>query len=154
MQKNGTLRININTRHVIALATLGVCLTVLVALLSTFQDAPSVPHLYLEKHSLLESYTWNQVPETVPANENENSRNLSSHLSVLVASSGTGLLNKYFYRFKNAEIRDGSLFVHYDPKQMDPPSEEHWVDIVSCNATSPKLPTMFVIKGNARPVRW
>lgn len=156
MQKNGSLRININTRYVIAVTTLGICLTALVTLMSTLRwlrDAPSVPELYLEKHSLLESYKWGQVPRAVTTKD-ENNRNVSSHLSVLVASSGTGLLNKYFYRFQNAEIRDEKLFVYYDPKQMDPPSEEHWVDIVSCNATSPKLPTMFVIKGNARPVRW
>lgn len=112
-----------------------------------------MPELYLQKHSLLESYTLGQVPG-MRTTKGGNDQNVSSHVSVLVASSGTGLLNKYFYRFRNAEIREGRIFVYYDPEQMDPPAEEHWVDIVSCNATSPKLPTMFVIKGNARPFRW
>ena len=86
--------------------------------------------------------------------EEEDSSGLFSQVVTHVSSSGTGLMNKYFYRFHNVELRDKKLWVYYDPSEMQPPKEEHWVDIVSCNATSPRLPTMFVIKGNAQPVRW
>lgn len=83
----------------------------------------------------------------------ENSRRYSE-LVTHVGSSGTGLMNKYFYRFQNVRIVDGRLKFYYDNNTFQAPKEEHWVDIVSCNATSPKHPTMLVVKGDAQPIRW
>lgn len=77
-----------------------------------------------------------------------------SEIITHVGSSGTGLMNKYFYRFKNIQIDQGRIKFYYDEKNFVPPSEDHWVDIVSCNATSPKHPTMLVVKGDAQPIRW
>lgn len=77
-----------------------------------------------------------------------------SEIITHVGSSGTGLMNKYFYRFKNIQIDQGRLKFYYDEKNFTPPSEDHWVDIVSCNATSPRHPTMLVVKGDAQPIRW
>jgi hypothetical protein len=77
-----------------------------------------------------------------------------SQITTHVGSSGTGLMNKYFYRFKNVHIIDNRIKFYYDPRTFEPPVDEHWVDIVSCNATSPRHPTMFVIKGDAQPIRW
>jgi len=77
-----------------------------------------------------------------------------SEIITHVGSSGTGLMNKYFYRFRNIQIVEGRIKFYYNEKTFTPPSEEHWVDIVSCNATSPNHPTMLVIKGDAQPIRW
>lgn len=77
-----------------------------------------------------------------------------SEIITHVGSSGTGLMNKYFYRFKNVQIAQGRIKFYYDQNTFTPPTEDHWVDIVSCNATSPKYPTMLVVKGDAQPIRW
>lgn len=90
---------------------------------------------------------------SIPKVVDENLRR-HSELITHVGSSGTGLMNKYFYRFKNVRIVDGRLKFYYDSNTFEAPKEEHWVDIVSCNATSPKHPTMLVVKGDAQPIRW
>lgn len=77
-----------------------------------------------------------------------------SEIITHVGSSGTGLMNKYYYRFRNIQIDEGRIKFYYNENTFTPPSEDHWVDIVSCNATSPKHPTMLVIKGDAQPIRW
>jgi hypothetical protein len=78
-----------------------------------------------------------------------------SRIVTHVGSSGTGLMNKYFYRFHNVRIKRNRLKFFYDPDgTFAPPTEDHWVDIVSGNATSPKHPTVLVIKGDAQPIRW
>jgi len=77
-----------------------------------------------------------------------------SNLTVHVSSSGTGLMNKYFYRFGNVRILRGRMKFFYDPAgPFVPPTEELWVDIITSNATSAQPPTMLVIKVDA-PTRW
>lgn len=100
-------------------------------------------------HEWGEVNTFNRVRSAT-----ENEGRALSQIITHVGSSGTGLMNKYFYRFKNVHINDNRIKFYYDPSTFDPPVDEHWVDIVSCNATSPRHPTMFVIKGDAQPIRW
>ena len=48
-----------------------------------------------------------------------------SNLTVHVSSSGTGLMNKYFYRFGNVRILRGRMKFFYDPAgPFVPPTEE------------------------------
>ena len=90
-----------------------------------------------------------------PADEDEDDdADVVSHAIVHASASGTGLVNKYFYRFQNVEISGGKLTVYYDPATLTPPTKELWVDMISGNASTPDLPTMFVIKGDTNTVRW
>ncbi len=48
-----------------------------------------------------------------------------SSLAVHVSSSGTGLMNKYFYRFGNVRVWRGRMKFFYDPAgPFAPPTEE------------------------------
>lgn len=61
-----------------------------------------------------------------------------SSLTVHVSSSGTGLMNKYFYRFRNVRILRGRMKFFYDPAgPFVPPTEEcvcfRWMDSDNCS---------------------
>ena len=136
---------------------------------------------------------WLQV-QSFELDDRHQNASVYSTLTVHVSSSGTGLMNKYFYRFKNVRIWRGRMKFFYDPDgPFELPTHEydipcllpvpssssaspvrlplycipfqylltllfarplrHWVDIISCNATSAQPPTMLVIKVDA-PIRW
>jgi len=140
----------VGPNHLVSSLTVGVCLTVLVVLLLTLRWIGASPQISRDISSI-DNLDGREVQKKSNAGLHGES---SSEVVTHVASSGTGLLNKYYYRLHNIELRRGRFIFYYDPNTLTPPTEEHWVDIVSCNATSPKLPTVFVIKGNAQPIRW
>jgi hypothetical protein len=90
---------------------------------------------------------------SVPAGQAALPEHIISSPTVLVAASGGGGLNKYYYRFENVRLTRSGLTV-YLPPGVDPPPEEHWVDFISSNTTSPRPPTMIVIKGDLHTTKW
>jgi hypothetical protein len=77
-----------------------------------------------------------------------------SRATVLASASGTGLMNKWYYRFENVRLSRDKLTVYYDPETFTPPENEHWVDMISGNTTSPEPPTMIVLKGDLHNTKW
>ena len=103
--------------------------------------------------AVLKSMRWLRA-ETFEADDAILEASEYSSFTVHVSASGTGLMNKYFYRFGNVRIRRGRMKFYFDADgSFVPPTEELWVDIISCNATSARPPTMLVVKVDA-PVRW
>jgi len=79
---------------------------------------------------------------------------IRSQVLIHASSSGTGLLNKYFYRFQDVQLSSDGVTVFYDPDTFDPPYQPYWVDMVSGNGSLPYLPTRFVIKGDTHNIQW
>lgn len=78
---------------------------------------------------------------------------IQSNVRIMASTSGSGFINKFYYRFENIKLKRRKLTVYYDPEKISPP-KEHWVDIISTNASYPKLPTMLVIKGDVHDTKW
>jgi hypothetical protein len=79
---------------------------------------------------------------------------IHSRVRFAAFASGSGFVNKFYYRFENVRLKKRKLTVYYDDTVMTPPTEEYWVDIVSTNASLPQLPTMLVIKGDVHDTNW
>ena len=79
---------------------------------------------------------------------------IESEAVVQASAAGTGLMNKWYYRFNNVQLARDKITVYYNPTTFIPPTEPHWVDIISGNTTSPKLPTMIVLKGDLHNTKW
>lgn len=94
------------------------------------------------------------ISATTEEDSMDNQGMIPSKVFVHASSSGTGLMNRYFYRFTNVQLGRDKLTVYYNPEEFAPPEKPLWVDMVSGNATTHDLPTMFVIKGDAHDVKW
>lgn len=78
---------------------------------------------------------------------------ITSKMTVQVSPSGSGLMNKYYFRFRDVLVRKDKIVVYYGP-DFQPPTREHWIDFISGNTTSPDPPTMMVIKGDLHSSKW
>jgi len=75
--------------------------------------------------ALFKSVRWLQV-STFEEDDTLRVASEYSSLTVHVSSSGTGLMNKYFYRFKNVRIWRNRIKFFYDPDgTFQPPTEEY-----------------------------
>ncbi len=88
------------------------------------------------------------------ASDEDGPSQVISKAVVQVSASGTGLMNKFYYRFDNVQLSRDKITVYYDPDTFTPPTVEHWVDIISGNTTTPQLPTMIVLKGDLHNTQW
>lgn len=90
--------------------------------------------------------TWKSTPKRplIPINDDAIISNVLMHVS----ASGTGLMNKFYYRFQNIQLNKDKITVYYDPNEFEPPTEPYWIDMISGNISRPELPTVFVIKGD------
>lgn len=84
---------------------------------------------------------------------------LFSNVSILASTSGSGLMNKYYYEFRNVYVdHNGRIKVYYDPNNfgfnVTDKGYSYWVDVLSGNASSPLLPTTLVLKGEVHNSQW
>ena len=89
----------------------------------------------------------------IPENKSIKKERIKSKARIIASTSGSGLVNKFYYKFENVKLKRRKLTVYYDPEKMAPPSD-YWVDIVSTNGSTPQLPTMLVIKGDVHDTKW
>jgi len=100
------------------------------------------------------SGTVNPRTSDAAAGDEDAPSHVVSKAVVQVSASGTGLMNKFYYRFDNVQLSRDKITVYYDPDTFIPPTEEHWVDIISGNTTTAQLPTMIVLKGDLHNTQW
>ena len=100
------------------------------------------------------SGTVNPRTGDAAADQEDGPSHVISKAVVQVSASGTGLMNKFYFRFDNVQLSRDKITVFYDPDTFTPPIEEYWVDIISGNTTTPQLPTMIVLKGDLHNTQW
>lgn len=100
------------------------------------------------------SGTATPPPASSDSSDEDGPAYVVSNAVVQASASGTGLMNKYYYRFDNVRLSRDKITVYYDPDKFTPPTESHWVDIISGNTTSPQYPTMIVLKGDLHNTAW
>jgi Glycosyltransferase 61 len=121
------------------------------------QEQRSVAHVTSKGGSGLKDWLSGTVnPRTGDAavGDEDGPSQVISKAVVQVSASGTGLMNKFYFRFDNVQLSRDKITVYYDPDSFTPPTEEHWVDIISGNTTTPQLPTMIVLKGDLHNTQW
>ncbi|KAL4550286.1 hypothetical protein Ndes2526B_g08441 [Nannochloris sp. 'desiccata'] len=100
------------------------------------------------------SGTINPRTGDAAAGDEDGPSQVISKAVVQVSASGTGLMNKFYFRFDNVQLSRDKITVFYDPDTFTPPTEELWIDIISGNTTTPQLPTMIVLKGDLHNTQW